>query len=74
MQSENPSLPEAGSNLPEQLGFNPQETSRITGMSESWLSKARMGITASPGPKFKKVGRMAIRNTGTAWEAHCRRE
>ncbi len=59
MQSEN-SSPASGSNLPPQLGFDPKETAHITGMSESWLSKARMGITASPGPKFKKVGRKVI--------------
>ncbi len=60
MEPENPTLPESGSNLPEPQAFNPKGTSRITGMSESWLSKARMGITATPGPKFKKVGRKVI--------------
>ncbi len=60
MDSENPSLPKSGSNFPEPHGFNPKEASRFTGMSESWLSKARMGITPTKGPRFKKVGRRVI--------------
>ena len=47
-------------NLPPQLGFNSKETSHITGLSASWLSKARMGITATPGPRFIKIGRKVI--------------
>ena len=58
MEPENPSLPE-GSNLPEPQAFNTKGTSRIIGMSESWLSKARM-VTPTPGPDFKKVGRKVI--------------
>ena len=68
MESENPALPESGSNLPEPHGFNPKAASRFTGMSESWLSKARMGITATPDPKFKKVGRRVIYTKGSLEE------
>ncbi len=60
MEPANLTLPESGSNLPEPQAFNTKGASRITGMSESWLSKARMGITATPGPEFKKVGRKVI--------------
>ncbi len=69
MDPENPTLPESGSNLPPQLGFDPKETAHITGMSQSWLAKARMGITTTPGPLFKKIGRKVIytRDALSAW-------
>ena len=38
-------------------GFNTKSAARYVGLSTSWLRKARMGITAIPGPRFKKVGR-----------------
>jgi len=41
-------------------GFDPKGAAQFTGMSESWLSKARMGITDHPGPAFKKVGRKVL--------------
>ncbi len=51
---------ESDSNLPKPRAHGVKGASRITGMSMSWLAKARMGITSSPGPKFKKVGRKII--------------
>ena len=56
MESEN----QPPDNLPEPQAFDTKGASRITGMSVSWLSKARMGITATNGPRFKKVGRRVI--------------
>ncbi len=41
-------------------GFNTKSAARYVGLSTSWLRKARMGITAIPGPRFKKVGRKVI--------------
>ena len=41
-------------------GFNTKDAARYLGLSLSWLRKARMGITATPGPRFKKVGRKCI--------------
>ena len=51
---------EPESTFPPVRGFNPQGAAHITGMSESWLSKARMGITKTPGPRFKKIGRKVL--------------
>jgi hypothetical protein len=41
-------------------GFNTKAAARYLGLSLSWMRKARMGITATPGPRFKKVGRKCI--------------
>ena len=46
--------------FPPVRGLNPKGASRFIGMSESWLSKARMGITDHPGPAFKKIGRKVL--------------
>jgi len=48
------------SNFPPVRGLNPKGAARFIGMSESWLGKARMGITDTPGPRFKKVGRKVL--------------
>jgi len=47
-------------NLPPARGFNTQAAAHYLGLSPSWLRKARMGITNTPGPRFKKVGRKVI--------------
>ena len=60
MDRENHSLPDPGSNLPKPQAFNTKAAASYLGISASWLSKARMGITATPGPKFKKVGRLVL--------------
>ncbi len=44
-------------------GFNTKDAARYLGLSLSWMRKARMGITATPGPRFKKVGRKCIYTT-----------
>ncbi len=41
-------------------GFDTISAARYVGLSPSWLRKARMGITNSPGPGFIKVGRRVI--------------
>ncbi len=47
-------------NLPLVRGFNPKGAAQYLGVSLSWLSKSRMGITDSPGPAFKKIGRKVL--------------
>jgi hypothetical protein len=41
-------------------GFSEQQAARYTGLSTSFLQKARTGITALPGPKFKKIGKRVV--------------
>ena len=41
-------------------GFNTDAAARYVGLSTSWLRKARIGITDTPGPAFIKVGRRVI--------------
>ena len=50
----------ANLNTPPQRGFNTKAASVYIGISTSWLSKARIGATSTPGPAFKKVGRRVI--------------
>lgn len=47
-------------NSPLPRGLDTQAAARYLGLSPSWLRKARMGITTTPGPRFKKVGRKVI--------------
>jgi len=47
-------------NFPLVRGFNPKAAAQYLGVSLSWLSKSRMGITDTPGPAFKKVGRKVL--------------
>ena len=41
-------------------GLDTKAAARYVGLSPSWMRKARMGITATPGPIFKKVGRKVL--------------
>lgn len=60
MTSDTPAPSDTGSNLPSPRGFNTKAASVFLGISTSWLRKARIGATSTPGPAFKKVGRRVI--------------
>lgn len=55
-----PSSPESGTDPLSPRALNTKEAARFIGMSQSWLRKARIGLTDDPGPKFRKVGRKVI--------------
>ena len=55
LSSENPvTIPENA------RGLNTRQAALYTSISYSWLTKARLNQTSSPGPNFIKVGRRAI--------------
>ena len=41
-------------------GLDTKAAARYLGLSVSWLRKARIGLTETPGPRFKKAGRKCI--------------
>ena len=47
-------------NTPEQRGFNTSNAAIYTDFSEGYLRKARRGLTAVPGPKFRRIGGRCI--------------
>ena len=42
---------------PERRAFNTKLAGIYADRSESWLTKARLGLTKTPGPKFIKLGK-----------------
>ncbi len=41
-------------------GLNTEAAAKYTSLSPSFLEKARIGKTKTPGPKFKKIGKRII--------------
>lgn len=60
MDTGTPSPPESSTDQFSTRALNTKEAARFIGMSQSWLRKARIGLTDDPGPKFRKVGRKVI--------------
>lgn len=44
----------------EARGLGTNDAAEYTSFSVSWLRKARIGLTDSPGPKFKKIGKRVV--------------
>ena len=44
----------------EPRGLNTDAAARYTGLSPSFLEKARINKTKTPGPKFRKIGKRII--------------
>lgn len=44
----------------EPRGLSTADAARYTGLSASFLEKARIGKTKTPGPKFQKIGKRIL--------------
>lgn len=44
----------------EARAFSTSEAAKYTSFSESWLRKARIGLTDTPGPRFRKIGKRVL--------------